>query len=292
MRIADPAAAASEWDSEFRDDLSGLFDGAVIDRAVDHERPLELPPRESVAYKAYTDSSGGASSGDAYAFCIGHNERDKRVIDVVRGRTGPFNPRQVVEEYAALCRDYRVTAVVGDRYGKELNQQLWRDQAIEYAESKLWAWESFLEALVPFNQGLVYLPPSEQLISELKSLQRVANRTGRERASNIRAARTTIGRTRCAAAFICWARRRDLPSRRSSCRSSPARRGTCPAARVGATSSPRRLQRHRRVAKDFIRQPTPSPGVLMFLKMAFAPAATAWARDPCLRGVPGGAGSK
>ena len=29
MRAADPTAAASEWDSEFRDDLSGLFDDTV-----------------------------------------------------------------------------------------------------------------------------------------------------------------------------------------------------------------------------------------------------------------------
>jgi hypothetical protein len=67
MRAADPTAAASEWDSEFRDDLTGLFDDVVIDRATNHERPLELPPQPNVIYRAHTDPSGGATSGDAYA---------------------------------------------------------------------------------------------------------------------------------------------------------------------------------------------------------------------------------
>src|SRR5205823_2738088 len=106
MRAADPAAAAAEWDSEFRDDLTGLFDDAVIDRAVNQERPLELPPRPDVIYESFVDPSGGAISGDAYAIFIGHKEGERLIADVVRGRVGPFDPQVVTKEYADLCRQY------------------------------------------------------------------------------------------------------------------------------------------------------------------------------------------
>jgi hypothetical protein len=180
MREADPTAASSEWDSEFRDDLSGLFDDAVIDRAVNRERPLELPPQPDVIYKAFTDPSGGATSGDSYSICIGHKAGERLVVDVARGRQGPFNPMEVTREYAALCKQYRINIVTGDRYGKAWVQQAWRDLLGAYAEAGMYAWELYLEALAPFNRGLVELPEHLPLLREFKSLQRVAGRTGKE----------------------------------------------------------------------------------------------------------------
>ena len=180
MREADPTAAASEWDSEFRDDLSGLFDDVVIDRAVNRERPLELPPQPGVVYKAYTDPSGGATSGDSYALCIGHKDGERLVVDVVRGRQGPFDPMAVTREYTALCKQYRVNSVTGDRYGKQWVQQAWRDLLGTYNEAGLYAWQLFLEALAPFNRSLVELPNLSPLVHEFKSLQRVAGRSGKE----------------------------------------------------------------------------------------------------------------
>ena len=180
MRAADPTAAASEWDSEFRDDLSGLFDDVVVDRAVNRERPLELPPVPDVVYEAFTDPSGGATSGDAYALCIGHKAGECLIIDCVRGRQGPFDPQQVTKEYADLCRQYRVTTVTGDRYAKEWTQSAWRNLLGTYREADKYAWELYLEALAPFNRGLVELPPDPALVREFKSLQRVAGRSGKE----------------------------------------------------------------------------------------------------------------
>jgi hypothetical protein len=46
----DPASALAEWDAEFRSDLSQFLDDDTIDAAIDHGRPLELPPREGLAY--------------------------------------------------------------------------------------------------------------------------------------------------------------------------------------------------------------------------------------------------
>jgi hypothetical protein len=74
QREADPTAAGSEWDAQFRDDLVGFLDDALIEQAVDRGRPLELPSRAGVFYKAYVDASGGAIGGDAYTIAVAHRE--------------------------------------------------------------------------------------------------------------------------------------------------------------------------------------------------------------------------
>jgi hypothetical protein len=121
-----------------------------------------------------------ATSGNAYSISIGHKENERLIIDCVRGRTGPFNPQQVTAEYADLCRQYRINSVTGDRYAKQWVQQAWRDLLGTYHEANLYASELHLEALAPFNRGLVELPPHLALVREFKSLQRVAGRSGRE----------------------------------------------------------------------------------------------------------------
>ena len=115
---ADPEAGRSEWGAEFRADISALLDDAVIDDAVSHARPLELPPRGSRHYYAFTDASAGRH--DAFTLCIGHLEDETFVVDVFRGRLAPFDdPRAVAREYAALARDYGCNKIVGDDFADE-----------------------------------------------------------------------------------------------------------------------------------------------------------------------------
>src|SRR4029077_1836412 len=110
QREADPVAARSEWDSEFRSDLSAFLDDAVIDRAVDYARPLELPYLDGLFYRAFVDASGGVGK-DAYTIAIGHKEGEHYIVDLVRGTKGAFDPQAVTEEYAALCREYKIFTV-------------------------------------------------------------------------------------------------------------------------------------------------------------------------------------
>ena len=42
------AAAAAEWDAEFRSDIGAFLDDELIDAAIDHGRPLELSPVDGV----------------------------------------------------------------------------------------------------------------------------------------------------------------------------------------------------------------------------------------------------
>src|ERR1700730_16972825 len=59
---ADPEGATAEWTAEFRRDISAFLDDQTIDYAIDHGRPLELPPQPGLHYQCFVDASGGAGA--------------------------------------------------------------------------------------------------------------------------------------------------------------------------------------------------------------------------------------
>ena len=187
QKAADPTAAASEWDAEFRADLVGFLDDQLIDRAVNKYRPLELPPmRPPVYYRAGVDASGGAIGGDAYALCIGHKEGDKYVVDLLRHRFGPFDPKEVTQEYANLCKEYRITSVTGDKYGVQWVQSAWRDCGVHYVVTEENASTIYLETLPLWTRGLVELPDHQAALRELRLLERIPGRVGRDQVTHPR----------------------------------------------------------------------------------------------------------
>ena len=186
QREADPAAARSEWDADFRDDISGFLDEALIDRAIDRGRPLELPPKAGVFYRAYVDPSGGAAGGDAYALAIAHKDAGRYVIDVVCGRRGPFDPSEVTKTFADLCKQYHIRSVVGDAYSAEWCASAWRREGITYLQSELNASELYVEALPVFTRGLVTIPDHAVLLRELRLLERSPTRMGKEQVTHPR----------------------------------------------------------------------------------------------------------
>ena len=152
QRAADPTAAGAEWDAEFRSDIGAFLDDELIDAAIDHARPLELPPVDDVVYRAFVDAAGGGP--DSYTISIGHKEGDVYIIDVVRGTSGKFDPQSVTEEYAALCRQYRVRIVVGDNYAREWVAGAWRKLGFEYIRSPRPKGAIYLESLPVFTRRL------------------------------------------------------------------------------------------------------------------------------------------
>jgi len=179
QRAADPTGASAEWDALFRTDIGAFLDDELIDAAVDRGRPLELSPVDGVVYVAFIDASGGVGA-DAYTICIGHKEGDSLVIDVVRGTSGKFNPQAVTKEYAALCKDYRITKVTGDAYGAEWVAGAWRGLGFEYIKSPQPKGALYLESLPAFTRGLARLPSQARLIRELRLLERRTRRSGKD----------------------------------------------------------------------------------------------------------------
>jgi hypothetical protein len=77
-RKADPVAAESEWDSEFRRDIETYVSRDVIDAAVSRG-VFERAPLAGFSYRAFVDPSRG--SVDSFCLAIGHDEDGRAVID-------------------------------------------------------------------------------------------------------------------------------------------------------------------------------------------------------------------
>jgi hypothetical protein len=179
QRAADPTSASAEWDAEFRADIATFLDDELIDRAVEHDRPLELPPAEGVVYQAFTDPSGGVGS-DSYTVSIGHKAGNRCITDVCRGTVGRFDPHEVTKQYAALLREYRISKVTGDAYAAEWCAAAWRDCGFEYQQSEKPKSDIYLECIPLFARGLVGLPDHPKLLRELRLLERHTDRSGKD----------------------------------------------------------------------------------------------------------------
>jgi hypothetical protein len=178
QRKADPTAAASEWDSEFRSDLSTFLDDATIERSVAYGRPIELSPLASLFYRGFCDPSGGRH--DSYTLAIAHKEGEHYVVDLVRGTKGSFDPEEVTKGYAKLCREYRIYSVTGDNYAAEWVSAAWSRTGIDFVRAEKPKSQLYLEALPLFARGLVELPDHPRLTRELRLLERRTHRSGRD----------------------------------------------------------------------------------------------------------------
>jgi len=202
QREADPAGAVSEWDALFRSDVSAWLDDASIDRAVELGRPLELPPQQGIIYKAFTDTSGGVGA-DSYTLSIAHKVKDGRcVVDLVRGTTGKVDPHEVTKSYAAICREYHVSEIVGDAYAAQWSAGAWRETGINYRRSTLVKSDIFREAEALFTRGLVRLPDHAKLLRELRLLERITHRSGKDQVTHPKGGRDDFANAVCGALYL------------------------------------------------------------------------------------------
>ena len=178
QRQADPTAAASEWDSVFRSDLSAFLDDATIEAAIDYGRPLELSPLDGVFYRMFIDASGGRH--DHYTACVAHKEGNHYVVDALRGAKPPFDPQEATGEFADLAKQYRITGVVGDNYAGEWVAAAWEKTGISYAKCDLVKSKLYLECLPLFSRNVVIVPNHARLLKELRQLERRSSRAGRD----------------------------------------------------------------------------------------------------------------
>jgi hypothetical protein len=173
----DPDGAEAEYGAQFRRDLADFVQREIVEAAVIRGL-VENPPRRTVKYFAFTDPSGG--SADSMTLAIGHGEGDRLILDVVREVRPPFSPEGVVEEFAALLRQYGIVSVCGDRYGGEWPREQFRNNRIEYIVSERTKSEIYLEFLPLLNSGRVQLLDSQRLISQLCGLERRTSRVGKD----------------------------------------------------------------------------------------------------------------
>jgi len=90
-RKSDPVGAASEWDAEFRDDISGFVSREIIEAAVE-PGVRERAPERGVIYAGFFDAAGGSVGGDSMTMAIAHAAGGKLILDVAIERPPPFSP--------------------------------------------------------------------------------------------------------------------------------------------------------------------------------------------------------
>src|SRR5262249_36993408 len=112
----DRARAAAEYLAEFRTDIEGFVNLEGVAACPGDYR--EQLASSGNAYEAFVDPSGG--SVDSFTLAISHRDgNDSVVIDCIRETRPPFSPEQVITDYVALLKSYRVVQVTGDRYAGE-----------------------------------------------------------------------------------------------------------------------------------------------------------------------------
>jgi hypothetical protein len=209
QRAADPTAAGSEWDAEFRSDIGTFLDDELIDAAIDYDRPIELPPVAGVTYKAFTDTNGG-TGGDSYTLCICHKEKtvqgDRLIIDVLRGTKGKIDTHATTAEYARLCQEYGVHTVVGDKYAADWVKRTWMACHMGYTQSPRPKSELYLEVIPLFLRGMVRLPNHALLLRELRLLERRTHRSGRDEVNHPNGGHDDYANAVCGALALLGAR--------------------------------------------------------------------------------------
>lgn len=174
-----PLTYRTEHEAFFRTDLSSMYDPFIIDKAVNKDRPPELPFQKKYSYKCFVDVAGGGGR-DSFAYAIGHVEKERIVIDLVRSRTPKFNPDEVTAQCCELLKGYKIGRVCGDKFSGDYASSAYMKRGVKYIRSEKTKSELYLEAESPFNTERVDLPSKELLITQLKNLVRKTRSGGKD----------------------------------------------------------------------------------------------------------------
>jgi hypothetical protein len=174
---ADPDAARAEWLAEWRSDLEAFVSREVLEACTVPGRH-EIPPVSGVHYTAFCDPSGGSS--DSMTLAIAHNERERIVLVCVRERRPPFSPDDVVQEFAAALKAYKIAVVTGDRYGGEWPAERFRVHGIAYQPAEQTKSDLYRDLLPLLNAHRVELLDHPRLLAQLGTLERRTSRAGRD----------------------------------------------------------------------------------------------------------------
>jgi hypothetical protein len=110
---------------------------------------------------------------------IAHTEGTTQILDLVRERRPPFSPEAVVDEYARIMRDYRISTVRGDRYAGEWVAEQFRKHGVNYEPSEKKKSDIYCEILPLINSRAVALLENDRLVHQLISLERLDHARGR-----------------------------------------------------------------------------------------------------------------
>jgi hypothetical protein len=177
----DPSKAAAEYGACFRSDVERLLTKEAITACIAPGIFERLPDRRH-GYVGFVDPSGG--SNDSFTLAIAHREgvgkTKTAVLDLVRERVPPFSPEQVVQEFAGICKNYRISLVYGDRYGGEWVAEKFRLNGINYEPAERSKSELFGDLVSVINSRAVDLLDNAKMAGQLTNLERRSRSGGKD----------------------------------------------------------------------------------------------------------------
>jgi hypothetical protein len=195
---ADREAASAEWLGEFRKDLADFVDREVVEDLVDRG-VRERAPAVGQRYVAFCDPAGG-SGGDSFTVAIAsRGPQDLVVLDAIRERRPPFQPSQVVAEFAALLHAYGITMVEGDRYAGAWPAEQFAKHRVSYHPANLDKSSVYINALPLLNSARVRLLDHDRLVSQLCNLERRTRAGGHDGIDHPVGGRDDVANAACGA---------------------------------------------------------------------------------------------
>jgi hypothetical protein len=174
----DPAAARSEWEASWRDDIAAFLSRELIESAVDVGVTVR-PPVDGEAYFAFADPSGGIA--DSFTCGIAHRDGDGRaILDCLHEVAPPFDPAVATKDIAKTLKAYGCTKVTSDKYAAlwPVSEFARNDITLEHSErdrSSIYA--DFLPLLTSGRARILDMP---RLCGQLANLERKTQPSGRD----------------------------------------------------------------------------------------------------------------
>ena len=173
----DLPSASAEYLAQFRSDIESFITIEAVQACVPNG-VREVPQVTGQRYCAFVDVSGGGA--DSSCLAIAHQDGDLAVLDAVREIKGG-SPDAVAAEFAALCKTYGVTTVVGDNYGAAWVRERFASHGVTYKPSDKNKSDIYREFLPILNSQRCKLLDVPKLEAQLISLERRTTRgTGKD----------------------------------------------------------------------------------------------------------------
>jgi hypothetical protein len=173
----DHGAASAEYLAQFRTDIESFVNREAVEACVSLGI-RKRAPLSDIAYSGFVDPSGGSS--DAMTLAIGHREDDIAILDATRERRPPFSPEDVVTDFAALLKTYRIDKVQGDRYAGEWPRERFSEHGVTYEPAAKPKSDLYRDMLPAINSRQVDLLDDARLVAQIVGLERRTARGGRD----------------------------------------------------------------------------------------------------------------
>jgi hypothetical protein len=177
----DPAAAVSELQGQFRDDLSAFLTLAMIEGATD-KGVLVRAPQPGLAYHCGVDPSGGVK--DSFTAAVSHADKDNSIVlDALIEIKAPFDPDVAVESVSALIKSFGLNSCTGDKYAAQFVVSAFAKHGITYRHSERDRSKIYADVLPLFTSGRARLLDTEKsrLAVQFAGLQRETSSMGRDK---------------------------------------------------------------------------------------------------------------